>query len=338
MEFGPVALDQALGAVLAHSIPLPGGRLRKGKRLEAADLTALAQAGHQRVTVARLAADDIDEDKAALHLAQALVPDPEAAGLQLQAVGTGRVNILARGPGLARIDAARVHAVNATDPGITLATLPPWARLEAGTMLATVKIITYAVPGAMLARACSTGHDALSLVPPVLAQASLIQTSVGDTPPPPKGERAIAARLHRLGVALRESRTIAHDEPALATALREARGDLLLVLTGSATSDPHDVAPQALRRAGGSVAHFGMPVDPGNLLFVGALGDRPVIGLPGCARSPALNGADWVMERVICGVPVSAQDIMQMGVGGLLKESPARPRPRARPATGSPEL
>ncbi|MFN3954240.1 MAG: molybdopterin-binding protein [Pararhodobacter sp.] len=336
MEFGPVALAQALGAVLAHSIPLPGGRLRKGKRLEATDLAALAQAGHQRVTVARLAADDIDEDSAALLLAQALVPDPEAAGLRLQAVGTGRVNILARGPGLARIDAARVHAVNVIDPGITLATLPPWARLEAGTMLATVKIIPYAVPGAMLARACSSGRDALSLAAPVLTHASLIQTTVGNTPPPTKGERAIATRLHRLGVALREIRTIAHDEVALTEALREATGDLLLVLTGSATSDPNDVAPQALRRAGGSVAHFGMPVDPGNLLFIGATRGRPVIGLPGCARSPALNGADWVMERVICGVPVGAQEIMRMGVGGLLKESPARPRPRSRPETAPP--
>ena len=76
-----------------------------------------------------------------------------------------------------------------------------------------------------------------------------------------------------------------------------------------------------------------MPVDPGNLLFIGDLGGVPVIGLPGCVKSPALNGADWVMERVICGVPVTSADIAAMGVGGLLKESPTRPYPRekARP-------
>ena len=110
----------------------------------------------------------------------------------------------------------------------------------------------------------------------------------------------------------------------------EVAADVILILTASATSDPDDTAPNAVRCAGGEVLHFGMPVDPGNLLFLGRLGARPVIGLPGCARSPALNGADWVLERVACGVPVTGADITAMGVGGLLKESPARPHPRER--------
>ena len=76
------------------------------------------------------------------------------------------------------------------------------------------------------------------------------------------------------------------------------------------------------------MTRFGMPVDPGNLLFLGRFGRKPVIGLPGCARSPALNGADWVLERVICGVDVTSTDIAAMGVGGLLKEIPTRPMPR----------
>jgi molybdenum cofactor cytidylyltransferase len=111
--------------------------------------------------------------------------------------------------------------------------------------------------------------------------------------------------------------------------VQQVAGDMVLILTGSATSDPNDVAPSALRLAGGQVQRFGMPVDPGNLLFLGQLGSRPVIGLPGCARSPALNGADWVLSRVACGLEVSGDDIAGMGVGGLLKEIPTRPQPRA---------
>ena len=83
-----------------------------------------------------------------------------------------------------------------------------------------------------------------------------------------------------------------------------------------------------VRLAGGHVLRFGMPVDPGNLLFLGEQAGRPVLGLPGCARSPALNGADWVLERLACGLAVSGDDIAAMGVGGLLKESPARGRLR----------
>lgn len=333
MQFGPVPLDQAEGAVLAHSVPLPGGgRLRKGKVLARDDLAALAGAGLTSVTVARLENGDIDEDSAALQLAQALVPDPAGAGLRLQAVGTGRVNILAEGPGVARIDAAQVHAVNACDGAITLATVPEWTRMEPGGMVATVKIITYALSDAALARACAAGRGALSLCAPVLHSACLIQTMVGEKTDGAKAQRVIGARLERLNVALGPEVLVPHDEVELADALVRASsqgaGDLLLILTGSATSDSRDVAPNALRRAGGLVAHFGMPVDPGNLLFIGQLGARPVVGLPGCARSPALNGADWVMERIICGVEVSGTDITRMGVGGLLKETPSRPRPR----------
>jgi molybdenum cofactor cytidylyltransferase len=121
---------------------------------------------------------------------------------------------------------------------------------------------------------------------------------------------------------------VAHEVPAVGAALRQAAGDMVLILTGSATSDLHDTAPEGLRAAGGEVVRFGMPVDPGNLLFLGTLGERPVIGLPGCARSPALNGADWVLERLACGLTVGNDEIAAMGVGGLLKEIPIRPQLR----------
>ena len=333
MRFGPLPLDEALGTVLAHSQPLPGGgRLRKGKRLEPADLDALRAAGLTQVTVARLDPGDVDEDAAALALARALVPDPAAAGLALQPVGTGRVNLLARGPGLAQVAAEQVHAVNTTDPAITLATVPEWQRMEEGGMVATVKIIAYAVPGAALQAACAAGQGALALRAPALRGAALIETSVGGAAPGDKGWRVTAERLARLGVDLAPTIAVPHEEAALARALsgaaRQGGTGMILILTGSATSDIDDVAPQAVRMAGGAVAHFGMPVDPGNLLFLGDLAGCPVVGLPGCARSPALNGADWVIERLICGVPVDGAAIMGMGVGGLLKEIPQRPRPR----------
>lgn len=324
MDFGLVPLAQALGAVLAHSLPLAGGgRLRKGKVLEEADLSDLAAAGHQQVIAARLGPADAGEDAAALAIAQALA----GPGLDLQRMGTGRVNLLAKGPGLARLDAARIHAVNDSDPAITLATVPEWHRMEAGGMLATVKIIAYGLETRAVTEACLRGQGALALAPPVLHRAAMVETTsgagLGD-----KGWRVTAERLGRLGVTLAPETLVAHEETALADALTQLEGDLLLILTASATSDLRDTAPAALRRAGGSVEHFGMPVDPGNLLFLGSLGGRPVVGLPGCARSPALNGADWVLERLICGVPVTAQDIRRMGVGGLLKDIPTRPRPR----------
>jgi molybdenum cofactor cytidylyltransferase len=330
MRFGPVPLGEALGAILAHSVALPGGRLRKGAVLTDADLAALADAGLSRVTVARPDPGDVAEDAAAARLAAALVPDPPAAGLSAGPAFTGRVNLNAAVPGVLEVDAAAVHALNRVDPAITLATLPPLARVAPGMLCGTVKIIAYAVEGAALGRACALAAGAIRVRPVVRRSAALILTEVPeqDAKLARKGRRAVEGRLATLGIALEAVATVPHDEGAIAGALRGAPGEIVLILTGSATSDLHDTAPQGLRAAGGRVSRFGMPVDPGNLLFLGELGGRPVIGLPGCARSPALNGADWVLERLACGIEVTGDDIAAMGVGGLLKEIPIRPQAR----------
>ena len=327
MTFGEVPLAEAEGAILAHSQPLSKGRLRKGRVLDADDIATLRAEGIASVVVARLGPGDVQEDDAARALARALVPDEAAAHLRRDAVGTGRVNLIAEAPGVVEVDAAAVDALNAVDPTITLATVPRWQQMDAGGMVGTVKIISYGVARPALDAACDAGAAALRLHPPTVTRAAFIQTTVGDDDGQ-RGHEAIAARLDRLGVAMAAKRVVAHETGALAAALAETTEEVVLILTASATSDIADVAPAAVEAAGGQVIHFGMPVDPGNLLFLGRLGARTVIGLPGCARSPALNGADWVISRVLCGIEVSARDIAGMGVGGLLKEIPTRPQPR----------
>jgi molybdenum cofactor cytidylyltransferase len=328
MRFGPVPLTEAEGAILAHSIALTEGRLRKGCRLGPAEIATLRATGRTEVIVAQFDAGDMHEDEAALAVAQALVPNPLAAGLRLKPVGTGRVNIHTDVTGLAEVLADRVDALNAVDPMITLATVPRWQRLAQGEMVATVKVIAYGVARTSVEAACGAGASALQVRPVAMSRAVLIQT-VTDADDGEKGHRAIQKRLNALHVVMQPKHIVAHRQTDIASALSRVTGaDLILILTASATSDPHDVAPEAVRQAGGSIERFGMPVDPGNLLFLGQLNGIPVVGLPGCARSPALNGADWVMERLICGVPVTGADIAAMGVGGLLKEIPQRGRLR----------
>ena len=330
MQFGAVPVDQALGAILAHSVALSDGRLRKGMVLATGDIAALQAAGVAQVMVARLHATDMGEDQAATRLAAALVPDPAAQYLGLTPAFTGRVNLNAVGPGVVQVDAAAVLALNRIDPAITLATLAPLTRVVAGTLVGTVKIIAYGVDADAVARACNVARAAIRVRPVAMQSAGLLLTEVPgqDAKLAAKGRRAIEARLRALGMTLAACVTVPHDMAAIAAALVQMPGDMVLILTGSATSDLHDVAPQAVRVAGGTVMRFGMPVDPGNLLFLGRLAGRPVVGLPGCARSPALNGADWVLERLACELDVTDDDIAAMGVGGLLKEIKARPQLR----------
>jgi molybdenum cofactor cytidylyltransferase len=139
------------------------------------------------------------------------------------------------------------------------------------------------------------------------------------------------ARLNASGSDLILERRVAHEDGAVAAAIREAvaeGADPVLVFGASAITDRRDVIPAAILQAGGDIERFGMPVDPGNLLLLGRVHNAVVIGLPGCARSPKRNGFDFVLERVLAGIEVTSADIAAMGSGGLLAEIPTRPQPR----------
>ncbi len=329
MKFGPVPLAQASGAILAHSVKVGGQKLRKGTTLTAEHIATLERSDLAEVIVARLEPGDCHEDEAATLLAAALVPSPEKANLRVTKAFTGRVNLLADGPSVVVLDVNALQRFNQVHPMITVATVPQYQQMGAGGMVATIKVISYAVPHADVRRASELAHGAIRLSAPEYRTAGLIVTDIPGGPPNEKGIAAIRGRVEALGMKLTEVQVVPHRTGELAEALASLEGDLAMILTGSATSDENDVAPAALRLAGGKVDRFGMPVDPGNLLFLGGLRGRPVIGLPGCARSPALNGADWVLSRVACGIETTGADIAAMGVGGLLKEIPSRPQPRA---------
>lgn len=329
MFFGPLPLREAEGAILAHSVRRGAVSFKKGRILSAEDVAALRDAGLTSVTAARPGPDDVGEDAAAARIAAAL----KGPGVTVGAAFTGRVNLFADAAGLFLLDAERIDALNQIDESVTVATLPPHAPVEAGQMVATVKIIPFAAPRAAVEGAeASAGMPALRVAPFRALTAALIQTrlpgvkdSVLD-----KTVAVTRARLEALNARLVRDSRCYHGEAALADAIAAAgRVDLLLIAGASAITDRRDVLPAGIERAGGVIDHFGMPVDPGNLLLLARIGDTAVLGLPGCARSPKLNGFDWVLQRIAAGVPVERRDVMRMGVGGLLAEIPTRPLPRA---------
>ncbi len=334
MIFGRIALDEAEGAVLAHTHRLPGRVLKKGSVLDAASVSALRAAGIASVIGARLEPGDVPEDEAAGRLADALL----SPGLGRSGAGTGRVNLQAKVAGLLRVDRAAVGAINAVHEALTLGTLPDYAAVAEREMVATVKVIPFAVPGAVVAHAVAAAGPALTLHPFRTLRVGLVMSTLpGLKPSILRGTaEATAARVAGLGGSLLPPLECAHEEDAIGAALLpllEQGADILLVAGASAVVDRRDVGPAGIVRAGGEILHFGMPVDPGNLICLGRIGSRPALVLPGCARSPKLNGIDWVLQRLFAGLPVGSAEIARMGVGGLLKDVAARPLPRAR-ATG----
>lgn len=329
MKFGDIPVLESVGSYLAHSLKTPDGKIRKGQQLTEALVQQLHEQGIGSVTVAQLDADDVHEDEAALLLATALAGE----GIRLGKPGTGRVNLHALFDGVCDFQRSLVDQANLVDEGITIATVQPSTAVGKGRLVATVKIIPYAVRRQALQEVVAglCGRVQVQAVRP--HRAVLIQTRLPGFRESILDKTVGVTRQRLLGHGaelLREFR-VAHAVDALAATLTEAiatGADWLLVAGASAISDRQDVIPAAITQLGGEVEHFGMPMDPGNLLLIGTVGKTVVIGVPGCARSPRPNGVDKVLERLSCGLPVTSRWIASLGVGGLLHEIVDRPEPR----------
>jgi molybdenum cofactor cytidylyltransferase len=330
VRFGPVPVDAAAGTISAHGLKLPGLIIRKGATISPEQAAALKAAGQESVVAVRLEPGDVGEDEAARQIAEAVA----GAAVRVERPFTGRSNLYALHSGLLTIDAEAVDRINAVDESVTLATLPAFKPVVEGEMIGTVKIIPYAVPKEVLAAALAAGKGAaLAVAPYRLTKVAAISTLLPGLKPSvvAKTIGTLRERLAPADATVVAEASTPHEAEPLARELRRQAGgpaELIVVFGASAIADRADVIPSAIEAAGGRIEHFGMPVDPGNLLLVGRVGTTPVIGAPGCARSPKENGFDWVLQRLLAGIAVTRADITRLGVGGLLMEIVSRGQPR----------
>lgn len=332
MRFGAVPVDEALGGVVAHTLRNGDLVLKKGTIVTTAHVERLRAAGVAEIVVAFVDDGDLGEDEAALRLARSLA----GPGTEIELPFTGRSNLFSQDSGLLIVDAAAIDAANMVDEAITIATLAPMKKVGVGEMIATVKIIPFAVDAADVAKASALAKAAVRVAPFSERRVAVISTTLPGLKPSviDKTLAVLHDRLQGLALcsAFSDAR-VPHAKAALVAALEQAAAaaaEIIIVFGASAITDRRDVIPSALAEAGGRIEHLGMPVDPGNLLLLGELRGAHVIGAPGCARSPRENGFDWVLQRLFAGLPVGRSEIQRMGTGGLLMEIFSRPQPRSQ--------
>lgn len=337
MKFEAIAVDEAIGQILGHNITNAEGRraLRKGKLLTAEDIALLKRLGRQKVYTANPDPEDIDENMAAARIAQAVAGE----NIRLSQASTGRVNLFAQSLGILRVDPVRLLDINQLE-GVTLAALWNHSAVSQGKMMATLKIIPYALPRSIVKEAehRTSAKPVLKVtpIPPRKVSLLLSGTQAAEERVRRGFQPAVALRLEPFKAVLHEVAFIPLEdeggEIALAAALERQRsaGCELVILAGeTAIMDRYDIAPRALERAGGAVACLGAPVDPGNLLMLGYLENLPVIGAPGCVRSPKTNIIDLILPRLLAGDHLDQSAILALGHGGLLEDVPERPLPRS---------
>jgi molybdenum cofactor cytidylyltransferase len=335
MKFGAVPVAEALGATAVHSIRTGSLVLKKGTLIRAEEIAALQAAGVKEIVVSRLEPGDVSEDEAAADIAAALKGD----GVRLDRAFTGRCNLFADRAGVLVVDRDASDRLNRVDEAVTAATLAAYKPVVEGEMIATVKIIPFAVTAAARDKAlaeASRAKPVIRVAPYTIKKVGIVSTLLPGLAPKviDKTLKITEARIAPAGATIVAEKRVPHDQAALAKAIAEVRAagaELVIVFGASAIADRRDVIPMAIETAGGEIEHFGMPVDPGNLMLVGRIDGEPIVGAPGCARSPKENGFDWILMRLLAGLAVTRSDITGMGVGGLLMEIVTRPQPRTEP-------
>lgn len=332
--FGRFETKLATGMMLGHRLAVGGKVFAKGHTLSLEDVAFLLSHGVFDVLAHRFEEHEIDEVTAADILG---VPFAKEGVVSKSAVG-GRVNFYAKADGLFIAQRDLINSFNSINQAVTFACIDDRSRVTEGDLVGTLKIIPLAVGYRTVetARLVASTRPPISVRPFESRTATLVSTTLPSLSAKivEKTTRITAARLKERGSTLISELHSEHDTHALAEVLRvevyqrAGSNHMLIVFGASAVADANDVIPAAIREAGGTVERVGIPVDPGNLVVIGMIADVPVIGAPGCARSPSLNGLDWVLDRLLAGDRIDSGTIARMGVGGLLKEISSRPQLR----------
>ena len=333
MKFGEVALDEAVGGILAHKLFDDAGKLvfNKGHVLNAEDIAVLRQRGLQRITVTQLSSADLHENEAAARIGAAVAGQQ----VRMRAPGVGRANLTAGAGGVLHVDVPALELINNIYDGITIATRRAYSLVDAGEMVALVKVVPFGVPAARVVdveRIAEASAAVLHVRPLQAMRVALIVSGTDAT-----RERLLRSfhdpvrrRIEGWGSQLLKPAFCAHTPESVAQAIGAQSGaDLILVASVSAIMDREDVVPAALLQAGGSITLHGVPVDPGTLLMMGYLGDVAVVGAPGCIKSPKTNVIDWILPRLLSGERLTRANLVSMGHGGLLQDIAERPMPRS---------
>lgn len=324
MKVKKLSLGQAVGQILLHNHLNSDGRriIRKGQRLTENVVTALRATGTTHVYTAILEPDDVFENEAAGRIGQLLT----GTGLRASAATTGRVNLIANVSGVLKINVDALHALN-DNYGITLAVLPENTAVTPKTMVGTIKIIPYAVPQKQLQAVedlLRANTHLIAINPFVMQQAVLIATGseVGREKVVQSFTPALRERLAAYGVSMILGPSVPENEVGISQALQKvlsSGADMVMIAGETSITDIDDITPRAIKAIGGEIVHYGMPVEPGNLMLLARKDNIPIVGVPGCARSKKFNVVDMVLPRLAAGEQLTRRDLVALGHGGLLK-------------------
>ena len=320
-----IRTEDAVGHVLCHDLTqiikdqYKDARFRKGHVVTEADIPVLLSMGKEHLYVWEMTPGMLHENDAAERL-YALCAN---TNMDRSEVKEGKIELKAACDGLFRVNSERLIAVNTVED-IMIATRKGGTAVRKGDKLAGMRVIPLIIPEKKLQAAEQAAGAAplLELRPWVRKTAAIVATGsevkkglIQDTFTP-----VVKGKLAAYGI---ETISVAYSGDGVenvANAVTEARktGSDVILCTGGMSVDPDDNTPGGIKQSGAQIVTYGAPVLPGAMFLLGYYDDgTPVMGLPGCVMYAGATIFDLVLPFVAADVPVTRQQVVALGEGGL---------------------
>ena len=322
-----IPVEEAVGLPLAHDITeiVPGKHkgpaFRRGHLIRQEDVAKLLDVGKANIYVMELENDELHEEDAARRLAKAAAGD----NLELTDPSEGRINLVAKIPGLLRVDADLLCRMNSLGD-LMLATLPTNWYVKKGTVVAGTRTIPVVVKEELIQRAEALCKEkpivTLLPMPPKRVHLVVTGSEVFTGRIKDGFEPVVSRKVGEMGSSV-ESVKIAPDDPdVIAGHIKDAKraGADVILVSGGMSVDPDDKTPEGIRRSGAKVETHGFPVLPGSMFLMAYIDQTPVMGLSGCVLHDPFTAFDALLPRLLAGVKITRAEIMAMGHGGLRRK------------------
>jgi len=320
-----VDVEKAIGKKIAHDIIQYGPKMKavifkRGHVVKKEDIEKLKNAGNYRVYVEDDNFNGIHEDEAALRLMKA------AAGKNtfVTRPNKGRVNLISKISGIARINVEAIKQVNLIKNFI-LVTVKDWSPIKQGQVIASGKIVPLSLKEEEIKRVenlLKKSKPVVGVLPPRIKKIAALITGTevyegrikdGFLP-------ALNRRFNEFGLKVSNFKILPDDPEKIKNAIllsKRTGNDLILVCGGMAV-DVDDVTAKAIKMSRTRIISRGVPVFPGAMLLIGYLGDTPVLGLPACVIPDKITSFDLLLPKILLGRKMTKKDLIELAHGGLL--------------------
>lgn len=320
-----VPVEQSVGMVLAHDMTeiisgkSKGAAFKKGHIVKKEDIPRLMNMGKEHICIIEYKEGSIHENEAAIRMSRAAA----GQGIMFSEPSEGKVNLLAKYPGLLKVNTRALMGINGID-GIVMASLHADRLVDINTVVAGTKIIPLMIDEKKIAcmeRICQDNHPVIQVLPLLKLKAGIVTTGneIFYNRIPDRFGPVLKDKFQELGSEVMEQLFSKDDPDMIAEQIRKLIDDGadIVLVTGGMSVDPDDVTPTGIKKAGAEVLSYGAPTMPGAMFLLSYIGDMPVLGLPGCVMYSKRTIFDLVVPRLAAGEKIERKDIIQLAHGGL---------------------